>query len=65
MIKVLNISRNFLIQFKTPADGSSDLVFFFFASGRKKTQWCVILFVHVQGTTQRNAWCTLTVRRDL
>ena len=38
--------------------------FFFFASGRKKTQWCVILFVYVRGTTQRNARCTLTVRRD-
>ena len=38
---------------------------FFFASGRKKTQWCVILFVHVRGTRQRNALCTLTVSRDL
>ena len=25
----------------------------------------MILFVHVRGTTQRNARCTLTVRRDL
>ena len=61
-IKVLNISRNFLIQFKNPAYGSSDRVFFFFfASSREKTQWCVILFVHVRGTTQSNALCTLTV----